>query len=241
MTCATFKRYELKYLLTQDQYLAILPVIRENMSPDHYCKNGENYSIFNIYYDTVDSRLIRTSLQKPYHKEKLRLRSYDSPARPDSKVFLEIKKKTGSLVHKRRAKMTWEESLTFLEKGIIPHSASYIDQQVVKEISYFLSQNRVSPAAFIGYRRLAYVGKVDKSFRITFDFDIKTRRDGLRLDMPFFGQELLPGNTCLMEIKIRDAVPIWLASLLSENQIYRTGFSKYGTEYRRSMDQCYTR
>ena len=240
MTTATFKRYELKYLLTHEQYLAILPDIRKNMCPDHYCKNGKNYSIFNIYYDTDDSRLIRTSLQKPYHKEKLRLRSYDSPARPDSKVFLEIKKKTGSLVHKRRATMTLEEALAFLGKGIIPSFTSYIDRQVAKEISYFLEQNDVSPAAYIGYHRLAYFGKQDKSLRLTFDFDIRTRRDDLCLDTPFLGQALLPENTCLMEIKISDSVPVWLAALLSNNKIYRTGFSKYGTEYRRSKEECYT-
>lgn len=210
------------------------------MSPDLYCKNGKNYSIFNIYYDTDDNRLIRTSLQKPFHKEKLRLRSYDSPTRPDSKVFLEIKKKTGGMVHKRRATMTWAEALSFLENGVFPASSSYIDHQVVKEISSFLHENQVSPAAYIGYRRQAFIGKEDKSFRLTFDFDIRTRRDELRLDTPFSGQELLPKSTCLMEIKITDAVPLWLAALLSEHQVYRTGFSKYGLEYQRSKEECYT-
>ena len=33
-------------------------------------------SICNVYFDTEDSELIRTSIEKPLYKEKLRLRSY---------------------------------------------------------------------------------------------------------------------------------------------------------------------
>ena len=44
------------------------------MDPDEYCKDGKNYSIYNIYYDTDDNQVIRHSISKPYYKEKLRLR-----------------------------------------------------------------------------------------------------------------------------------------------------------------------
>ena len=45
-----------------------------------------------IYYDTDDNRLIRSSIEKPVYKEKLRMRSYGTPCGED-RVFLEIKKK----------------------------------------------------------------------------------------------------------------------------------------------------
>ena len=35
-----------------------------------------------------------------------------------------------------------------------------------------------------------------------------------------------------MEIKCSGAIPIWMVRALSEEQIYRTSFSKYGTAYR---------
>ena len=60
-------------------------------------------AILNIYYDTPENLLIRRSIEKPYYKEKLRLRSYYSPAAPDSSVFLEVKKKIGGIVAKRLA------------------------------------------------------------------------------------------------------------------------------------------
>ena len=62
------------------------------------------YTICNIYYDTGDWRLIRKSLEKPVHKEKLRVRSYGVPT-GDDKVFVELKKYDG-VVYKRRIAMT---------------------------------------------------------------------------------------------------------------------------------------
>ena len=46
----------------------------------------------NYYFDTDDFRLIRTSLDKPAYKEKLRLRSYRYAAKDDL-IFAELKKK----------------------------------------------------------------------------------------------------------------------------------------------------
>ena len=70
-----FKRYEKKYCLTLAQQQAILQEMQPYMKKDAY---GQ-YTICNLYYDTDDWRLIRTSLEKPLYKEKLRVRSYGTP------------------------------------------------------------------------------------------------------------------------------------------------------------------
>ena len=66
----TFKRYEKKYLVTQQQYNALAKVFAARMVPDRFAES----TISNIYYDTPDFRLIRRSLDRPAYKEKLRLR-----------------------------------------------------------------------------------------------------------------------------------------------------------------------
>ena len=238
MAISSFKRYEIKFIVTKDQYEAILPELLVHMNPDAYCKNGCDYSIFNIYYDTDDNSVIRSSLAKPYYKEKLRLRSYCCPIPSDGEVFLEIKKKTGGIVHKRRAVMSLRDASNFIEKGERPAAATYINAQVINEIDYFLHQNKVHPAAYIGYSRKAFFGKEDKNFRITFDNNIKTRRDNICFREVSRGENLLDEDQYLMEVKIPGAVPLWLADLLSEQQIYTTSFSKYGTEYARSKILC---
>jgi len=232
---ATFKRYELKYLITEEIRDAILPEILTHMEPDAYCRGNRAYTICNVYYDTMDSNLIRTSLCKPYHKEKLRLRAYSPHVAPEERVYLEIKKKTGGIVHKRRAPMTAQEAQEFIEHGTQPQATGYMETQILGEIACFLRMHPVSPMTYIAYRRLAYFDREDKDFRLTFDFDIKTRRTDVTLTSNASGTQLLPPGFCLMEVKISDSVPLWLAHLLSDKKIYRTGFSKYGTEYKRSI------
>lgn len=82
----SFKRVEKKYLLTPQQYDALLDGMTPYMKADEYGR----YTICNIYYDTDNFQLIRTSLEKPVYKEKLRLRSYGTPT-DEQKVFVEIK------------------------------------------------------------------------------------------------------------------------------------------------------
>jgi len=115
MAITTFKRYEKKFMLNEAQYKAVMPGLMEYMRLDRNCKDGRDYTIYNIYYDTDNSSIIRQSLSKPYYKEKLRMRSYSVPTSPDSEVFLELKKKIGGIVNKRRAVLTLGEAYKFLE------------------------------------------------------------------------------------------------------------------------------
>ncbi|HWQ42687.1 MAG TPA: polyphosphate polymerase domain-containing protein [Desulfosporosinus sp.] len=239
MAITAFKRYEIKFMLTQAQFETLIPKLLEYMNPDDHCQNGKDYSIHNIYYDTRDHNLIRQSLSKPYYKEKLRLRSYNVPTSSDDKVFLELKKKIGGIVNKRRAVLTLKEADDFIKLGIRPVTANIMTLQVVKEIEYFLSHNDIDPAVYISYRRLAFFGKEDQDFRVTFDYDITTRRTDLNLEKASYGDQLLKKEQYLMEVKLSSAVPVWLAKIFSELLIYRTGFSKYGQEYENSSPHLF--
>jgi len=195
--------------------------------------HGENYSIYNIYYDTENSDVISHSISHPYYKEKLRLRSYGIPDSPSYKVFLELKKKINGIVNKRRATLTLEEAYKFMDLGEKPVSDDYHNKQVISEIEYYLRNNPVHPKVYIGYKRTALFGKENNEFRITFDSKIFTRRNVLRLEAGYFGEDLLEKDQYLMEVKIIGAMPIWFTKLLSELSICSTHFSKYGTEYKR--------
>lgn len=233
MAINTFKRNELKFLLNDEQYNRLMPVIHQYMNPDKFCIGGNEYGIYNIYYDTDDNYLIRTSLEKPYYKEKIRLRSYYSPAKPDDKVFLEIKKKIGGIVTKRRASMTLAEAEAFLQYGEKPaKSSKFIQNQVIDELEKSLNLYKVKPAQYISYQRYAFFGKEDKEFRLTFDRNITTRRYDLTLAKESYGSQIIREGQHLMEVKIIGAMPMWLARSLSELKIFKTSFSKYGRGFR---------
>ncbi|MBC8533265.1 polyphosphate polymerase domain-containing protein [Yeguia hominis] len=232
MAKMVFQRFEKKFLLGENQVAQLLPAISEFLELDPYCKKEKReYSIYNLYFDTDSSSVIRHSVDHPYYKEKLRLRSYRSPAGPEDRVFLEIKKKIGGVVAKRRVVLTHREAQAFLQDRTWPDSVSPITAQILDELDFYLQVHDVQPTAYISYDRTALFGKTDSSLRVTFDRNILTRRTDLRLDSPRYGTPLLSPQQRLMEIKCSGAIPIWLTRLLAEQGIYKTSFSKYGREY----------
>lgn len=236
MAISTFKRKEIKFLLNEDQYYKLNTVLNQYMNPDAYCVDGKEYGIYNVYYDTDDNFLIRESLEKPYYKEKLRLRSYFSPAKPEDKVYLELKKKIGGIVTKRRISLTLGQANAFILNGELPDFSrdkkSYIQNQVLSELVVFLKNYPVKPKQYISYQRSAYFGKDDDSFRLTFDRAITQRRFDVSLEKPNYGTQIvLPGHY-LMEVKIGASMPIWLSQQLAELGIYKISFSKYGRAFK---------
>ena len=233
MAIEVFNRYEHKYILTKQQYARATGVIEKHMTADAYCRGGQPYTISNIYYDTKDDFLIRTSLQSPVYKEKLRLRSYGVPDE-DSDVFLEIKKKYRGIVNKRRSAMRLCEARALLGNKNMEITEK-MNRQVVREIEYFLSVHPVAPKVYIAYDRIAYFEEGNPDLRISFDMNIRSRRFDTALEKGDYGTPLAGGGEYLMEIKTALSKPLWLCRMLDELEIKRTSFSKYGTEYKRSL------
>lgn len=218
-----FKRYELKYLISTTQKERILEATSSYVKEDDFCRS----TICNIYYDTPDNILIRRSLEKPVYKEKLRLRSY-GPAKPDKPVFVELKKKYKGIVYKRRVAMSNEEAVAYLEGS----KKAPTQSQITNEIDYFLSFYKgIGPAMYLSYDREAYQGRKDKNLRITFDENILWRTEDKCLCHAPYGNTILEPGQVLMEIKVAGAMPMPLAHFLSEEEIFKTSFSKYGRAY----------
>jgi len=231
MAIRTFQRREVKFLLSAEQYQALQPALHEYMNPDKHCIDGKEYGVYNIYYDTPDNYLIRESIAKPYYKETIRLRSYYSPAGPDDLVFLEIKKKVGGIVTKRRVTMTLREAELYVQTRVKPQSDKFIQQQVFKELDVFLNNYPVSPRQYISYQRSAFFGKDNGDFRLTFDRQITARREDISLAKESYGTQIILPDQRLMEVKVTDSIPRWLADEFSRLRIYKTSFSKYGRAY----------
>lgn len=221
-----FERYEKKYMLNEYQYQILTNLIQEKMQQDQYGK----HTICNIYYDTPEFNIIRTSLEKPEYKEKLRLRSYGIPDK-DSTVFLELKKKYHGIVYKRRISLPLSEAENYLQDGIRPHK----DCQILHEMDWFLKQNNVSEKVYLAYDRIALFSICEQDLRITFDQNIRWRDNTLSLSNGDWGNLLMSSEKILMEIKILGAMPYWLSTILSELEIYPATFSKYGDCYKNHL------
>ena len=219
---AVFKRKEIKYLLTSAQLEAFRTAMEQHMEPDAF----PHSSISNLYYDTPDFRMIRRSLEKPSYKEKLRLRSY-ATAEDSSQAFLEIKKKALGVVYKRRESLPYSQAVAYLDGGI-PGG----EGQIFRELDWILfAYGDLSPAMFVSYERDSFRGLEDPGLRLTLDRDILWRIRGLDLRLGAWGEPLLKEDETLMEIKISNAMPLWLSSALSDMGIFPLSYSKYGRAY----------
>ncbi len=222
-TQTVFKRYELKYLLTEQQKQTVLSAMADFMELDQYGRT----TIRNIYFDTDNYRLIRRSIDKPAYKEKLRIRSYKR-AKSTSTVFVELKKKYDSIVYKRRISLPENEAMEW----VLGKNHCHKDTQISEEVDYFLSfYQALQPAVFLSYEREAYFAKDGSDFRVTFDDNILCRQEDISLESAVYGTSILPEGKVLMEIKCSGGIPLWMTQVLSRERIYKTSFSKYGTAY----------
>ena len=219
---AVFKRKEVKYLLTEAQLAALRPALETHMEPDAFAHS----SISNLYYDTPDFRMLRRSQEKPVYKEKLRLRSYGVPDE-ETQVFPEIKKKAEGIVYKRRVSMPYGDAIRYLSRR-----RPCEDGQIFQELNWMLiSYGSLAPRIFLSYERDSWKGREEPSLRLTLDREILWRTEALDLRRGAWGEPLLEPNQVLMEVKISNAAPLWLAEALSENGIFPVSFSKCGRAF----------
>lgn len=221
-----FKRVEKKYLLTDAQWDALIEKISPMLVPDPFGRS----TIASLYLDTPDFRIIRASIEAKNedhaYKEKLRLRTYGTPA-SNSRAFLEIKKKYDGVVYKRRISLPYAAAMQYISGGQKPP-----DSQIMREIDWAMHfYGAPKPAVIISYERDAFFVRDLPALRITFDSGVRYRNYDLDLSLGSKGKPILSETESLMEIKTDGSMPVWLSLALDELNIYPASFSKYGTAY----------
>jgi len=219
-----FARVEKKFLATDAQTEGFLNAVADRVRPDVYSSSDVN----NIYYDTPDRLLIRRSLDKPTYKEKLRLRCYGQPD-DQTQAFIELKKKFQRVVYKRRLSMPYEDAVAFLDGKREPRS------QIEREVRWmFQIYPGLAPAYCIFYHRDSVVGVEDPEIRITVDRDIRWRDWDTDVRLGNYGNDLIPTNLRIIELKVHGSMPLWMVHALSAQSIRPATFSKYGNAFRQN-------
>ena len=220
------KRYEMKYIMNPEQTEYFKKSVEGYMKIDKFGLT----SIASLYYDTPNYRLIRTSVEKPAFKEKIRLRSYGL-ATQDSPVFLELKRKAYGIVYKRRVQST----IPLVKKFFYGEGDICAGGQINREITTFRDYYQtLVPACLIIYDRIAYF-QPDGDLRLTIDHNPRYRFEDLNLTTSMEGNSLLKDGYTILEVKVQQAVPLWLSDILTRGKIYKGSFSKYGEAYKQQL------
>ncbi len=221
----TFKRYEIKYMLTNEQCNRLRKLMDRYMVPDEWGPS----TVCNVYYDTPSRLLVRRSAEHPDYKEKIRVRSYGVRKASDP-VFVELKKKYDGVVYKRRCAITAERATALLTGNGDPQT------QIERELDFTCRRyGGLEPAFFIAYDREAFYARDDHEFRMTFDRNVRTRNHHLRLDVSDDAERILDDNLTLLEVKAGGAIPLWLVEFLSGEGIRKVSFSKVGMAWEREL------
>ena len=217
-----FTRYEKKYLITKEQALRLRSTLSQHMVQDQY---GE-YLVQNLYYDTENWDIVRTSIEKPIYKEKMRLRCYGN-ATDESKYYLELKKKYKGVVYKRRISIPSQSLAGKTIRSVVSEAPS----QISRELDFYIQRHEVAERIYIANQRVALAGIADEGLRVTFDTDVRFRLNDLNFSNSTAGQRILTDGKILMEVKALGGMPLWMANALSENRVFPTSFSKFGICY----------
>jgi hypothetical protein len=221
----TFNRYEIKYLLTKEQFNMIREalLVSGEMRADKYNLNGATYPIQSLYFASVTDAVAQQGLkiQPVDFKQRLRLRSY-GPARDDSPTFMEIKKKFTKKTFKRRTTMTLSAAEQFLA-GHLP-----ADNLVLREVDHLMQRDPVVPVLMLAYDRYAmHAISPQSDLRISFDTNIRYQATKLNLRETVTGPTIIADDCVLMELKTEFGLPDFVRQLINDLALRPIKYSKF--------------
>lgn len=79
----------------------------------------------------------------------------------------------------------------------------------------------------VSYDRHALHGHNDASLRMTFDFNLRCRREELDLSKGSHGEFFIDPDLAVLEVKVDHSVPLWLARILQRLECEQRSASKF--------------
>jgi len=172
-------RIEQKYIITEEVALQIRDYVRSFLELDVNCVGKPNYSypVHSLYLDSDDLKLYWATINGDKNRFKLRLRFYDD--KPDTPVFLEIKRRVNKYSTKRRAGLR-RDAVERLFAGETLQSDHLVSNDpehhsALQDACEQMREIQARPALHVGYFREAYMPHDDNSVRLTMDRAVRAQ------------------------------------------------------------------
>jgi hypothetical protein len=251
----TADRQEHKYLLPAARARAfareVAAVLPPQLTPGGVERAEQR--VKTVYFDTERLDLYRAALSEPSHV-KVRARSYrdartgratrrsgiDLGPVDRTRVYVELKTRTGHRSCKRRACIHQAEVERFFDRLEVPPEAGELDVADRLELDAIADElrslrarlGRLGLSCVVSYTRVAF--EHPGLLRVTLDRDIRAFApstmpwaSGVSLAHEDLGAPVLEERACVVEVKSRDALPAWLEEVLLRHEARTSEYSKF--------------
>jgi len=214
-------RHELKFLLSVVEYEHLKRLLGVLLTKDAYMKQGEDYYIRSLYFDTPENKDYYDKLMGVAQRKKIRLRIYDIFA---DEVKLEMKNKENEYSVKETMTIGRREAMMLL-KGEYYVLAEY-DNEIAKKAYFNLSAYAYKPRVVVDYEREAYLLPVE-NVRLTFDKRVRAFKGNGFFERHNALVGVLAPEYMILEVKYDKYLPAYLKNVLSSINMQRMSISKY--------------
>lgn len=214
-------RYELKYIITEGEYLAMRDRLLAAMPLDSNANQATRmYLIRSLYFDDAYNTSWAEKEAGVMVRKKFRIRTYK-----DGTIHLEKKMKFDQMTAKTSTSLTRE-----LTQALITGDWMHIPLGKDALLDEFYADMRtrlLRPAVIVDYYREAYTYPAG-NVRITFDRDLHSGQ----FSRDIFADQVSPvpilaPGTMILEIKYDDFLPAHIQGILQNHRGQRLAISKY--------------
>lgn len=215
-----FRRFEMKYLISPEQYQAIKQIIERRIPIDPFAQKKGYYWIDSIYHDSPTLTSYQHNKSGVRDRVKYRLRTYrnDDNNPVANQVFWEIKRKRDTTVIKDRGMLSYNESVKLLRGTALTHP-----DPIITKFLFARRRHLLAPKILVRYRREPFIGETPE-IRVTFDHSVlvssyqdATIAEGVNVFAPWI----------IFELKFTSSLPQWLGEVIAVHNLERLPVSKY--------------
>lgn len=203
------------------------------MRLDPHVHNKYDYEVRSLYFDSNFQHSFLEKRDGIPIRHKLRIRYYPNFSKDNQEfVFIEVKKKYKENVAKSRVYVPLEGAINILndktkEAKSFYETASTQDRNTLKEIWFLYKKYNLKPRCIVSYKRQPYLSRVEKTFRMTFDTNVKIRNYNLNLRYGGGSKFIVPPGICIMEVKFNNFIPKWAIKIIQKNDCVQYKISKF--------------
>jgi hypothetical protein len=226
------QRFEFKYLVDEAIAIELRAFLGAHLELDEAGVGQPDFSyrVSSIYLDSRKFHTFWDWANSNRNRFKLRMRFYD--CRPETPVFLEIKRRVCRCILKQRCGIR-KSAVPLVLAGQVPPPDDILSREARQLVALenfvnMTSLLRARPTALVTYLREAYVDPENDGARVTFDREVRIalcHSSDFRLDLRPYVQPF--GSQIILELKFTNFFPTFLSGMVERFGLERSAAAKY--------------